>query len=56
MNKLIELNKNNIKKLGYDSLSAKEFLNELNLVKNKEERAGRNRFIKNYTFDIISKK
>ncbi|ADK69429.1 hypothetical protein [Mycoplasma mycoides] len=55
MNKLIELNKNNIKKLGYDSLSAKEFLNELNLVKNKEERAGRNRFIKNYTFDIISK-
>ncbi|QVK00767.1 hypothetical protein I7635_03125 [Mycoplasma mycoides subsp. capri] len=55
MNKLIELNKNNIKKLGYDSLSSEEFLNELNLVKNKEERAGRNRFIRNYTFDIISK-
>ncbi|QVK02394.1 hypothetical protein I7636_02265 [Mycoplasma mycoides subsp. capri] len=56
MNKLIELNKEYLKELGYDKYSATQFLNELEIVKVQEEKTSSNRYLRNYTFDLISKR
>ncbi|ABC01683.1 hypothetical protein [Mycoplasma capricolum] len=56
MNKLLEVNKEHLKTLTYDNYDSEKFLEEIDIVKGKEEIVGDNKLIRNHTFDIISKK